>query len=65
MELVVPTAEGLDLEVPGEVRQPDSEQFLPQGHQSLAGHCGQEKAMSQPGLPACLPSKPFSGSRLL
>lgn len=32
VELIVPSAKGFDLEVPGEVRQRDSEQFLLQGH---------------------------------
>lgn len=64
MELIVHTAQVADLEVPSEVGQRNSTQLSLQNHCPLLGHCGQEKAGSQPALPASFPSKAFRGSHL-
>lgn len=62
VELIVPSAHVFDLEVPIEVGECDFVQLTLQSRHPLSGHCGQENAESQPGPPASLPSKLFSGS---
>lgn len=65
MKLVIPTAYGLDLEVPGEVRQCDLLQLSLQNQQPLLGRCRQGKAsVSLVTLPPLLCFKFFSGSHL-
>lgn len=65
MELVMPTAHSLDLEVPGEVGQGDLLQLSLQSQHPLLGRCRQGKTgVSLVTLAPLLFSKFFSGSHL-